>query len=103
MRKRSIELGQAQMKTLKLIGEDDLYTNLALLLSDQCETTTKVALFQGTDKAIFRDRKEFSGSVLKQLEDVYLFIDLLNTTKATFYGLDPVSYTHLKQRFIDWH
>lgn len=88
MRKRSIELGQAQMKTLKLIGEDDLYTNLALLLSDQCETTTKVALFQGTDKAIFRDRKEFSGSVLKQLEDVYLFIDLLNKTKATFYGLD---------------
>jgi len=88
MRKRSIELGQAQMKTLKLIGEDDLYTNLALLLSDQCETTTKVALFQGTDKAIFRDRKEFSGSVLKQLEEVYLFIDLLNKTKATFYGLD---------------
>ena len=35
------------MRTLKLIGEDGLYTNLALLLSDQCETTTKVALFQG--------------------------------------------------------
>ena len=60
---------------IKLIGDDHLYTNLALLLSDQCEVTTKVALFQGTDKAVFRDRKEFSGSILKQLEDVYQFIE----------------------------
>jgi ATP-dependent DNA helicase RecG len=88
MKKRSIEFGNSQMQTLKLIGEDGLYTNLAYLLSDQCEITTKVALFQGTDKAIFRDRKEFSGSILKQLEDVYEFIELNNKTKATFSGLD---------------
>ena len=78
MEARSIAIGSAQMKTLKLIGEDGLYTNLALLLSDQCETTIKVALFQGIDKEIFRDRKEFSGSILKQLGDVYEFIDLVN-------------------------
>ena len=88
MQKRSIEIGPSQMQTLKLIGEDGLYTNLALLLSDQCEATTKVALFQGTDKELFRDRKEFKGSILKQLEDVYHFIDLINKTKATFSGLD---------------
>ena len=75
MQKRLIELGTSQMRTLKLIGEDGLYTNLALLLSDQCETTTKVALFQGTDKEVFRDRKEFTGSILKQLEEVYQFIN----------------------------
>ena len=88
MQKRLIELGTSQMRTLKLIGEDGLYTNLALLLSDQCETTKKVALFQGTDKVVFRDRKEFTGSILKQLEEVYQFINLLNKTKATFSGLD---------------
>ena len=88
MQRRSIEIGPSQMRTLKLIGEDGLYTNLALLLSDQCETTTKVALFQGTDKELFRDRKEFKGSILKQLEDIYQFIDLVNKTKATFSGLD---------------
>ena len=88
MQKRLIELGTSQMRTLKLIGEDGLYTNLALLLSDQCETTTKVALFQGTDKEVFRDRKEFTGSILKQLQEVYQFINLLNKTKATFSGLD---------------
>ena len=88
MQRRSIEIGASQMRTLKLIGEDGLYTNLALLLSDQCETTTKVALFQGKDKELFRDRKEFKGSILKQLEDVYQFIDLINKTKATFTGLE---------------
>lgn len=88
MKSRSIAIGPAQMKTLKLIGEDGLYTNLALLLSDQCETTTKVALFQGTDKEVFRDRKEFTGSIQKQLEDVYQFIELVNKTKATFSGLN---------------
>lgn len=87
MAKRSIDFGAAQMRTLKLIGEDGLYTNLALLLSDQCETTTKVALFQGTDREVFRERKEFAGSILKQIDDIYSFIDFLNKTKATFSGL----------------
>lgn len=90
MARRSIEFGNAQMQTLKLAGEDGLYTNLAYLLSDQCQATTKVALFQGTDNAVFRDRKEFTGSVLKQLEDVYQFIDLSNRTKATFSGLERI-------------
>ena len=45
MARRSIEFGNAHMRTLKLIGEDGLYTNLAYLLSDQCQTTTIVALF----------------------------------------------------------
>lgn len=87
MRNRSISIEPSQMKTLRMIGEDGLYTNLALLLSDQCDITTKVALFQGTDKEIFRDRKEFSGSILKQMEDVYQFIGLVNKTKASFSGL----------------
>jgi ATP-dependent DNA helicase RecG len=88
MKRRNLKFGRAQMRTLKLIGEDGLYTNLALLLSDQCPFTIKVALFQGVDKAVFRDRREFKGSVLKQLEDVYQYIDLNNKTNATFSGLE---------------
>lgn len=88
--KRNIEFGISQMKTLKLLGEDDLYTNLAYILSDQCEITTKIAIFQGTDRAIFRDREEFTGSIVKQLEEVYRFVDLQNKTKATFSGLDRI-------------
>ena len=90
LEKRGIKLGAPQMKSLNLIGIDGLYTNLAYLLSDQCEVTTKVALFQGADKAVFRDREEFGGSILKQLEEVYRFIDLHNKTKTSFIGLDRI-------------
>ena len=83
-----IEFGKEKMRTLKMIGEDGLYTNLALLLSDQCPSTIKVAVFQGADKALFRDRKEFNGSILKQLEEVYQFIDLNNKTRAVFSRLE---------------
>ncbi|NLK06769.1 MAG: ATP-binding protein, partial [Spirochaetales bacterium] len=67
MAKQHFEFGQAQMETLQLIGRDTLFTNVALLLSDQCTHTCKVAVFQGRDTTLFRDRREFSGSILKQL------------------------------------
>ena len=84
---RSVEFGLKQMRTLKLIDNDGLYSNLALLLSDQNAYTIKVAVFQGTNQMIFRDRKEFSGSLMKQMNEVYDFIDFFNKTHATFGGL----------------
>lgn len=88
MEKRNLEFGPMQMKTLKMVGGDGLYTNLALLLSDQCPYSIKTAIFQGCDNAVFRERKEFGGSVLKQLNDAYQFLDFYNKTRATFSGLE---------------
>lgn len=87
---KSIPLGEQQKRTLKLIGEDKTYTNLALLLSDQCVHTIKFAVFDGTSKTTFKDRKEFSGSLLKQLEDAYSYIDMFNHTHADFDGLNRI-------------
>lgn len=87
---RNLALTEAQMYTLKLIGEDGLYTNLGLLLSEQCEHSLKIAVFQGSSKAVFRDRREFKGSLLQQLYDAYAFIDNFNKTKATFQGLERI-------------
>ncbi len=87
MKKCGIPIEDAQMKTLKLIGRDGLYTNLAYLLSDECPYTVKVAVFEGKDKTEFRARKEFSGSVLKQLSDVYDYLDMFNKTKVIIKGL----------------
>lgn len=87
MRQNSLECGRTQMKTLKLIGSDGLFTNLGLLLSDQCPFTIKAAVFQGEDNAVFRERQEFTGSVLKQLDDVYHFLNFYNRTEARFHGL----------------
>lgn len=87
LKSRSMNFGSSQMRTLNMIGEDGLYNNLALLLSDQCTHTIKVAVFQGNDGSIFRARREFTGSVLKQLNDVYEYIDGRNETEASFSGL----------------
>ena len=79
---RNIDFGPQQMRTLKLLDQDDLYSNLGLLLSDQCVHTIKVAVFQGTDQTIFKDRREFTGSLMQQMNEVYDFIDFRNQTRA---------------------
>lgn len=88
MKKRGLEFGLVQMRTLHMVNDEELYTNLALLLSDQCEHSIKLAVYQGRDKSIFRDRKEFSGSLLKQMKDAFESIQFYNKTKATFHGLE---------------
>ena len=82
--RRNVEFGLHQMKTLKLLNDDGIYTNLGLLLSEQCKHTIKVAVFQGTDQSVFKDRREFSGSLFKQLNEVYEYIDMHNQTQSTF-------------------
>lgn len=79
-----IDFGSKQMKTLGILNVDDIYTNLGLLLSEQCPHTIKTATFQGTDQTEFKDRHEFGGSLFKQMEDTYSYIDLRNRTHSTY-------------------
>ena len=87
---RKVEFGPQQMRTLKLVDNDGLYSNLALLLSDQNPHTIKVAVFQGTKQMIFKDRREFGGSLMKQMNDVYEYIDFRNQTRATIEKLSRI-------------
>lgn len=88
--KKNVEFNDAQKRTLNLIGEDGTYTNLALLLSEQCTHTLKLAAFDGSKKSVFRDRLEISGSLLGQLEDAYSYIDRFNRIRSEFGGLDRI-------------
>ncbi|MCM1037910.1 MAG: putative DNA binding domain-containing protein [Roseburia sp.] len=88
--KRDCAFGQSQMRTLHLIGEDNTYTNLAFMLSDQCTHTIKLAVFEGSQKTVFKDRCELSGSLLKQLEEAFDYIERNNHTRAEFSGLDRI-------------
>ncbi len=81
---------QEQKRTLGLVSEDGVFTNLGLLLSDQCTHTTKLAVFQGSSKTVFKDRAEFSGSLFKQMEDIYAYIDRFSRIRAEFPGLKRV-------------
>ena len=89
-KKRKVAFGKSQMRTLHLIGDDDNYTNLAFLLSDQCTHTIKLAVFEGSKKTVFKDRCELSGSILGQLNEAFAYIDRYNRTRAEFSGLDRV-------------
>lgn len=87
---RQIPFEVQNMRTLGLVDQDGYYTNVALLLSDQCEHSIKCAVFEGTGKTIFKTRKEFFGSVLKQLEDAYEYISLFNHVHSDFVGLSRI-------------
>ena len=61
-----------------------------MLLSDQCTHTSKLAVFEGAVKTVFKDRAEFTGSILGQLDEIYAYIDRFNRTRAEFPGLKRV-------------
>ena len=69
------------------ITQNNIYTNLALLLSDQCHHTTKIAVFKDEFCTEFRDSKEFGGSVFKQFEDTVNYLALCNKTASTIKGV----------------
>ena len=71
-------------------AEKDLFTNLAFLLSDQCSYSVKVAVFDDPANTIFIDRREFSGSVFKQLRNTYDYLTLNNRTISVIRGLDRI-------------
>ena len=84
---RGLTFTEVQMKNLGILSSDDIYTNLGLLVSDQCRHSIKFAIFQGNDKLVFKDRKELTGSLFTQLADAFKTIDFYNSTKATFHDL----------------
>lgn len=85
-----VVFGESQMRTLGIIGADGLYTNLGLLLSDQCAHTIKFAVFNGTKKGEFKTRKEIDGSILRQMRSAFDFLSLSNNLAATFSRLDRI-------------
>lgn len=72
--RKGLELGKAQMETLGFYTASGTYTNLAWLLSDQCDVKTNCALFKGDSKLHFLDRFECTGSLLSQADDALAFL-----------------------------
>ena len=87
---KQIGFEKINQRTLGIINEDGYYTNLGLLFSEQCQHSIKCALYDGNTKLEFRDRKEFSGSILKQLDEAYEYISLQNKVESNFKGLNRV-------------
>ncbi len=84
-------LADAEMRTLGMLAGKK-FTNLALLLSDQCPTFVKAASFDDDSRDVFLEREEFCGSILKQLEDAYGFLVAHDKFKTGYEGLRRVDY-----------
>ena len=89
--KYGIEFSPEKYRALGITQKnDELFTNLALVISDQCAHTTKVAVFGDDSNTTFKDNKEFGGSIFKQLEDTFNYLMLCNKTEAVFRGLERI-------------
>ena len=87
----NIEFSKTKYRALGITTQaDELYSNLALIISDQCTHTTKVAVFADEENTKFRDSKEFGGSIFEQLDNTYAYLTLCNKTVATFKGLERI-------------
>ena len=85
---KALEFGAVQQQTLGIRDKDGLFTNLGLLLSDQCPHIIKAAVFQGNDRTTFRTRSEFSGSLFKQMQDAFSYIEMHMPILTEFEGLN---------------
>jgi ATP-dependent DNA helicase RecG len=92
---KDVAFGENHKRTLGIIRADGRYTNLGLLISDQCPYKIKCAIFQGTTKKLFKDRKEFGGSIFKQIDDCLTYLKVFNKISSVFegaYRIDRADY-----------
>lgn len=63
-----------------------LYNNAALLISNQNPFIAKLAVYDGLDVMSFKDKKEFTGAVTEQIDNVLKYISLINRKRVTITG-----------------
>ena len=77
-----IPFGEHQHRSLGLLTPDGVYTNLALLLSDQCMASIKVAAFADIGKEAFQSRSEITGPLPQQFEQVRSLLSQYNHVRS---------------------
>ena len=86
-----VEFSKTKYRALGITTQaEELYSNLALIVSDQCAHTTKIAVFTDEENTRFRDSKEFGGSIFEQLDKTYAYLALCNKKVTTFRGLERI-------------
>lgn len=85
---RKKDFKEFKMVTSGFINSSNKYTNLAFIFSDQYNVQTKVAVYQGLTREIFKSKKEFEGSIIKQISNVIEYSYLCNETRVVIDG-DP--------------
>lgn len=95
--KYGVEFDESKYRTLGIKTQDGVFTNLATLISNQCKHTVKIAVFDDETNTVFKDNKEFGGSVFNQLEEAYSYLLLCNKTEFIFNGLERIEKSEYPQ------
>lgn len=83
-----LEFGENKYLALGLFNpKDNLFTNLAQLISEQCTHSIKIAVFEDNENTKFQAHREFTGSIFQQLENAFDFLMLCNQNRSNFSGL----------------
>jgi len=62
------------------------YNNAAVIISNQNKTVSKLAVYSGITTREFRDKKEFDGSIIDQIDSILNYANLSNSTSAVISG-----------------
>jgi len=61
-------------------SESSKYNNTALIISDENPNIAKLAVYDGVDTIMFKDKKKFTGSIISQIDSVLTYLKLVNHT-----------------------
>ena len=92
---KDLDLTDSKKRSLGLIDDDGDYTNLALLLSEQCPYKILGKTYKDDYGKTILSRNEFKGSILFQLDSVMNFLASINTIEyevKDFYRFDSPDY-----------
>lgn len=90
-KEKNIILDKTKMQNIGLLTAEDIYTNLAYIVSDQNTFPIKIAVYKGNDKEEFLDRKEFENmSVFQQLHEIESFLNLVIKVPAKIIGMKRI-------------
>jgi len=93
---KNLEFKEFKMVTSGFI-RDNKYTNLAFIFSDQYDVETKIGVYHGLDRAVFKSKKEFGGSIIKQIDKTLEYYDLCNETRIVIDG------SPMRKEFVSYH
>lgn len=85
MKMKGLGFDDDKMNLLHL-KNDEGFTNLGFMLSDEFDQPIRMAVFPDEYKSTFIDRESVEGSVLQQADEAIKFIMRNNRTSSTFAG-----------------
>lgn len=79
----NLDFTPAVMMKLKLTDSRNRMTNLAYLLSEQCDYSIKMDVFKGNNYSDVSLHKEFSGGVVRQFNELIRFFDANSSNQGS--------------------